>query len=100
MYTSAIKRLAKLYERVTGVADIADHISYDELPREEQNALVRLFGGGTVRNVDEDVLDLLEQRGLLSGKKLTALGEEVCREALPGVVERLGDHAIKNRQTT
>ena len=84
---------------MVGDTEVADHIRYDELPREEQNALIRLFGGGTARNVNELVLHVLEQRGLIYGEKLTVLGEEICREALPGVVERLGHLAIPDRQT-
>ncbi len=98
MSTKAIDRLTKLYERIAGGNEIAGHISYDELPREQQNVLIRLFGGGTVRNVNENVLHVLGQRGLIRGEKLTALGEEVCREALPGVIERLGDRATRSGQ--
>ncbi len=99
MSTKVTKRLTKLYERIAGGSEIDNHVSYDELPRAEQNALIRLFGGGTARNVDEHVLYVLEQRGLIHGERLTALGEEVCREALPGVVERIGDLAIGSRQS-
>ena len=98
MSTEAVKRLTKLYERITGSSETRDHVSYDELPREEQNALVRLFGGGTARSIDEDVLRGLGQHGLIHEGKLTVLGEEVCREALPGIVERLGGYAMKSRQ--
>jgi hypothetical protein len=92
-----MKRLAKVYERITGAEEGADRVSYGELPRPQQSVLIRLFGGGTVRNADEAAVHALDQLGLISNEKLTALGEEVCREALPGVVERLGRLAIGTR---
>ena len=39
----------------------------------------------------------LAKRGLVLEEKVTATGEEDCREALRGVVERLSNHAIRSR---
>lgn len=97
MSTETMKHLTKVYERITGAEESADHVRYDELPREQQSVLIRLFGGGTVRNADETAVYALDKHGLVRGEKLTALGEEVCREALPGILERLGRLAIGSR---
>jgi len=67
-----------------------DRISYSDLTREQQRLLTRLYGGGTLRGQDEDIVDSLSLRGLVTGGDLTDLGRQICLEALPQLRERLG----------
>ena len=97
MPSDAMKQLAQVYRHITGAEEGANQIRYEDLPRPQQNLLVRLFGGGTLRNADETALRALSNCGLIRGEKLTALGEEVCREALPIVRGRLGAFALSVR---
>lgn len=97
MSTETMKRLAKVYERITRADESIDRVRYDELPRQQQSLLIRLFGGGTVRNAEETAVHALDKLGLIRSEKLTVLGEEVCRDALPGILERLGRLAIASR---
>ena len=47
MSTNVTNRLAKLYRQVAKDSGASDEVIYDDLPRPEQKALIRLFGGGT-----------------------------------------------------
>jgi len=94
MAPETAKRLTKVLEAITGAEQSDDHIKYEKLSRPEQNVLIRLFGGGTLRNADEAALSLLLKNELISDGKLTARGEEVCREALPAIRERIGERFI------
>jgi hypothetical protein len=44
---------------------MAETTIWDELTRFEQRALIKLFGGGTLRNDDPAVCESLRERGLV-----------------------------------
>ncbi len=42
---------------------------WDELTRSEQRLLIRLFGGGSVRNQNVEAIESLRQRGLIDDEQ-------------------------------
>jgi hypothetical protein len=56
---------------------------WDELTRSEQRLLIRLFGGGSLRNQDPKAIERLHQRGLIDNEgALTSQGMMVFAGAL------------------
>jgi hypothetical protein len=50
---------------VNGASTMAETTIWDELTRFEQRAMIKLFGGGTLRNDDPAVCENLRERGLV-----------------------------------
>jgi hypothetical protein len=71
-----------------------EQINYEALTRQQQRALVRLFGGGTLRGQDEMIVSGLHRMGLIKGEKLTGLGRAVCQRALPAVLARVTGNSV------
>jgi hypothetical protein len=60
---------------ITGSIKMPATTHWDELTRSEQRLLIRLYGGGTVRNQDPKAIEDLHRRDLVDDEgKITALG--------------------------
>jgi hypothetical protein len=53
------------------------HTEWDELTRQEQRVLIRLFGGGTLRTLSAEIVIQLNLRGLVNQTGLTLKGLQV-----------------------
>ena len=66
-------------------------VAWNELSRSHQKVLARIFGGGTTRGQDHSVVIGLHLMGYMQDEKLSAKGEELCRQALAATVQRVAD---------
>jgi hypothetical protein len=56
------------------IEDIAMSVAaWDELTKSEQRLMIRLFGGGSVRNQATGDIEGLRQRGLINGEQKLSL---------------------------
>jgi hypothetical protein len=56
---------------------------WDELNRSQQRLMIRLYGGGTVRNQEPEAIAHLHSRGFVSDEgELTTLGAQVFMSAV------------------
>jgi len=63
--------------------------TWDDLSRAHQKVLARVWGGGTTRGQDQNVVTGLRLMGYMQGEKLSPKGEEMCRAALLATVQRI-----------
>jgi hypothetical protein len=72
-------------------------IDWKELSRPDQNILQRLYGGGSLRNCDEDAILRLRRLGLIQGKerreRLSPLGSALLSYTHALLKERMGTAA-------
>jgi hypothetical protein len=55
--------------------------TWDDLTRLEQRLIIKLFGGGSLRNESAVPIDGLSVRGLIDDSGLTVAGLEIFKEA-------------------
>ena len=69
-------------------------MNWKELSRLDQKTLQRLYGGGSLRNCDPDVISPLRQLGLIEGKenreRLSPLGQSMLDHTHAELKQRLG----------
>ena len=77
---------------------------WDELTRQEQRLLIRLFGGGSLRNQNAADIEGLRQRGFVDNVNLSMPGLLVftfaMREQQADAIRRLGTAAEAERLLT
>ena len=71
-------------------------MDWKELSRPDKNTLQRLYGGGSLRNCDPEVISRLRQLGLIEGKerreRLSPFGRALLDHTHAQLKERLGAH--------
>ena len=69
-------------------------MDWKELSRPDQKTLQRMYGGGSLRNCDPDVISRLRQLGLIEGKqsreRLTPFGRALLDHTHAQLKARLG----------
>ena len=64
-------------------------LPWNQLSRDHQKVLERLWAGGTLRGRDPEIVAGLRLMGYIRGNRLTSAGERLCGAALIGMVERM-----------
>ena len=68
---------------------MSEPLPWNELSRDHQKVLERLWAGGTLRGRDPEIVLGLRSMGYLRGNRLTAAGEQLCAAALMNILGRM-----------
>jgi len=78
---------------------MSEPLSWDELSREQQKVLERLWAGGTVRRQDPAIVVGLVLMGYILGERLTAAGDRLCSHALDAMIVRMRADKDRGRRS-
>lgn len=68
---------------------MAESLSWNELSRAHQRVLARLWGGGSVRGQDPEVVIGLQLMGYMQGDRLSPIGHQLCADAYVAMADRI-----------